>query len=202
MHLVRTLGKDNITDNIKNNLRADVLGLQECDSPDFIQSQTDYIPASDFQGAQGVVVKPGEFSVLERGSRDINAAGKWGARYVTWVRLSHASGRKFWHFNTHWCVHSGNGRTCSADKRYVGAQNMLNVIKEKAGSEPVIITGDFNAGMGEPGPQHFLQNGFSMAVNHWVDAIFYSTAHWQKGWTGTGDPAHSDHPPVIAELEF
>merc|ERR1712226_434331 len=124
-------------------------------------------------------------------------------RYVTWAQLTHrASGRTFFHFNTHWCVHSGNGRTCSADKRFVGARNMLAVIREKAGDAPVIITGDFNAEFDEPGPNHFLQNGFSIAVNKWVDTIFYSTAHWRKGWTGKGDSAHSDHSPVIAELEF
>lgn len=191
-----------VTDNIKNSLRPDVLGLQECDDPNLIQSRTGYTAASEFAGAQGVVVKPGVFTIGEKGHRDIGATGKWGPRYVTWVQLTHPSGRTFWHFNTHWCVHSGNGQTCSANKRYLGAQNMLQVIREKAGNAPVIITGDFNAGMGELGPQHFLENGFTMAANNWVDAIFFSTGHWQKGWTGRGDPAHSDHPPVIAELEF
>jgi len=192
-----------ITDNIKNNLRPDVLGLQECDSPGKIKSRTGYKPVSKFSGAQGVMVKPGLFTVGDSGSRDIGATGKWGPRFVTWAQLTHtASGRSFWHFNTHWCVHSGNGRTCSAKKRYRGAKNMLEIIREKAGNDPVVITGDFNAELNEQGPQHFLRNGFSLAVNKWVDAIFYSTAHWQKVSSGTGDAAHSDHRPVIAELEF
>lgn len=192
-----------ISSNIKNNLRPDVLGLQECDSPDTIQSRTGLKPASKFSGAQGVMVKPGLFTVGDSGSQDIGATGKWGTRFVTWAHLTHTgSGRSFWHFNTHWCVHSGNGRTCSASKRYRGAKNMLKIIREKAGNDPVVVTGDFNAGLDEQGPQHFLQNGFSLAVNKWVDAIFYSTAHWKKVSSGTGDAAHSDHRPVIAELEF
>jgi len=194
---------DYIIDNIKERLEPDVLGLQECDDAYLMQGRTGYLPASPFAGAQGVMVNPSLFTVGDSGSRDIEATGKWGARYVTWAQLTHkSSGGMFWHFNTHWCVHNGNGQTCGPEKRYVGAQNMLNIIHEKAGSAPVIITGDFNAGLGEQGMQHFLQNGFSLAVNHWVDAIFYTTAHWQKGSTGTGSAAHSDHKPVIAELKL
>jgi len=191
-----------ITNNIRS-LNPDVLGVQECDNPSLIQSRTGYSPASSFAGAQGVLVRPGVFTVGDRGSRDIRAAGKWGARHVTWVQLTHRqSGRTFWHFNTHWCVHNGNGRTCSADKRYVGAQNMLRVIQEKAGGAPVVITGDFNAGQGEPGPRHFLQNGFALAKWNWVDGVLYSAAHWRMRSARTGERAGSDHSPVIAELEL
>merc|ERR1712217_108338 len=151
-----------VTDNIKNNLQPDVMGLQECDNPGLIQQRTGYVAASEFAGAQGVSVKPGIFRVGDRGKLDIQATGKWGPRYVTWVQLTHTSGRTFWHFNTHWCVHSGNGQTCDANKRYTGAKNMLAVIQEKARGAPSIITGDFNAGMSEQGPQHFLKNGFSL----------------------------------------
>jgi len=192
-----------ITSNIRYNLQADVLGLQECDNPGLIQSRTGYSPASKFSGAQGVLVRPGLFTVGETGSRDIRATGKWGPRYVTWVQLTHRrSGRTFWHFNTHWCVHSGGGRTCSADKRYVGARNMLRVIRERAGGAPAIITGDFNAGQGESGPRHFLQNGFSLAQWNWVDGVFYSTAHWRVRSAGRGEKSGSDHRPVFAELEL
>jgi hypothetical protein len=43
-------------------------------------------------------------------------------------------------------------------------------IHELVGSEPVIVTGAFNAEMDERGPQHFLQSGFKLAVNEWVDS--------------------------------
>lgn len=194
---------DNIIQNINNNLKADVLGLQECDSPNHVASRTDYIAASAFAGSQGVMAKAGMFTVGETGSRDIEATGKWGPRFVTYAQLTHkASGRTFWVFNTHWCVHSGNGQTCGPDKRYEGAKNMLEIIQAKAGQQPAVITGDFNADMGEPGPQHFLKNGFSLAKVAWVDAVFYSTAHWKVGYTSTGSHSGSDHAPVIAELEF
>ena len=35
---------------------------------------------------------------------------------VTWVQLTNTSGgRPFWHFNTHWCVHSEGDRVCIMD---------------------------------------------------------------------------------------
>merc|ERR1712050_9916 len=108
----------------------------------------------------------------------------------------------FWHFNTHWCVHSGRGQTCSPSTRLNGARNMLSVIQQKARREPVVITGDFNADMSEPGPQHFMKNGFSLVVNDWVDAIFVSDGHWKTVRTGKGDKDGSDHRPVFADLEF
>jgi endonuclease/exonuclease/phosphatase family metal-dependent hydrolase len=192
-----------ITDNIRYTLRPDVLGLQECDSPSLIQSRTGYARASTFSGSQGVMVRPGLFTVGDEGSRDIGATGKWGPRYVTWAQLTHRqSGRTFWHFNTHWCVHSGNGQKCSADKRYTGARNMLRVVRERAGGAPVIITGDFNAGEGEKGVRHFLENGYSMGKWNWVDGVLYSTAHWRTRSAGTGEKAGSDHRPVVAELEL
>merc|ERR1712217_916461 len=76
-----------VTDNIKNNLQADVLGLQECDNPGLIQQRTGYVAASEFAGAQGVSVRPGIFRIGDWGKQDIQATGKWGPRYVTWVQL-------------------------------------------------------------------------------------------------------------------
>jgi len=194
---------NHVIDNIKS-FQADTLGLQECDEPRQIEGRAGYIAASPFKGAQGVVVKPGVFKVEQAGSSDIRATGKWGPRYVTWAELTHLdSGRRFWHFNTHWCVHSGNGHTCTSDTRHVGAKNMLAVIREKAGTEsPVVVTGDFNAELGEAGPQYFLQNGFSLAINNWVDSIFVSTEHWEVRSTSVGDFSYSDHRPVIARLRL
>lgn len=193
---------DGIIDNIKSTLRPDALGLQECDSPSEVRSRSDGAveKASEFQGAQGVMVKPNIFSTSNSGSRDLDATGKWGPRYVTWVQLTNTSGgRPFWHFNTHWCVHSEGDRVCNEDVRYRGAQNMLKTIQENAGDEPVVITGDFNANMNEKGIRHFLDNGFKLAVNSWVDAIIYSE-HWDLLDKGIGEMAGSDHRPVWAEL--
>jgi len=191
-----------VTDNIKNNLRPDVLGMQECDDPRLIEQRTGYVAASEFAGAQGVAVKPGVFRIGNRGKQDIQATGKWGPRYVTWAQLIHSSGRTFWHFNTHWCVHSGNGHHCDANTRYNGAKQMLQIIQQRTQGAPAIITGDFNAGMSEPGIEHFKQNGFKLVISEWVDAIFVSEGQWKVHNTGRGDGAHSDHRPVFAELEF
>jgi len=191
---------DHIIRNIKNTLKPDSIGLQECDEPQTIRDRAGLERASKFDGAQGIMVKPGVFRKGDSGSRDIQATGKWGPRYVTWVELiDPKSGRTFWHFNTHWCVHNGNGRVCNEEVRYGGAKHMLDVIKEKASDMPVVITGDFNANLDERGPQHFLKNGFKLAENAWVDCIFYSH-HWELARHGTGDAAHSDHRPIFAEL--
>ena len=158
---------EKIIENIREKLRPEALGLQECDSPSRIRQETGLAEASKFAGAQGVMMDPSRLRVVEgtSGSEDLRATGKWGARYVTWVQLADKStGRSFWHFNTHWCVASGNGRTCNEEVRYTGARNMLNVIRARAGSSPVVVTGDFNANMNEKGIRHFLSNGFRLAV--------------------------------------
>jgi len=194
---------DGIIENIKSTLKPDAIGLQECDSPSEVRSRTGnaVTRASDFKGAQGVMVKPDLFTISDAGSRDLEATGKWGARYATWVKLTDGSGKGFWQFNTHWCVHSQGNRICNEDVRYRGAKNMLKAIQEKAGDDPVVITGDFNANMNEEGIRHFLSNGFKLAVNSWVDAIFYSE-HWDLLDTGVGEMAGSDHRPVWAKLSL
>ena len=150
----------------------------------------------------GVMVKPGRFTTSNSGSKDLDATGKWGARYVTWAKLTDEStGSSFWHFNTHWCVHSEGSRVCNENVRYRGARNMLTAIQENAGDSPAIITGDFNANMNERGIRHFLENGFSLAVNDWVDAIFYSK-HWDLLTTGVGERAGSRSMSVFHFIHF
>ncbi|CAE7617328.1 unnamed protein product [Symbiodinium natans] len=195
---------EKILANIRDNLGAHSIGLQECDSPSRIQESTGLAQASKFAGAQGVMMDSSKLRVVAgtSGSQDLQATGKWGPRHVTWVQLADkATGKSFWHFNTHWCVANGNGRTCNEAVRYTGAKNMLDVIRAKAGNSPTVVTGDFNANMNEKGPQHFLQNGFRLAIVEWVDAIFYSE-HWKLVSQGRGDAAESDHRPVFAELEL
>ncbi|CAL1143941.1 unnamed protein product [Cladocopium goreaui] len=191
---------DGIISNIKENLRPDTIGFQECDSPSQISRRTGFLSeASQFKGAQGVMIREGRFRASNKGSRDLEATGKWGPRYVTWVKLTDESGKSFWHFNTHWCVHSEGKRVCNEDVRYRGARNMVRAIRDVAGDSPVLITGDFNARMNEKGPQHFLDSGFKLAVNDWVDCIFYSN-HWTLLREGKGSSSGSDHKPVYAEL--
>lgn len=194
--------RDGILRNIKSDLRPDTIGFQECDSPELLKSRTGLEVASKFAGAQGIMVKSGKFRILSAGSRDLEATGKWGTRYMTWARLEDPrTQQRFWHFNTHWCVHSNSSHVCDEETRYRGAKTMVKAIHELVGAEPVIVTGDFNAEMDERGPQHFLQSGFQLAVNEWVDSIFYSN-DWELLSQGTGSSAGSDHHPVYAELRL
>ncbi|CAK0859326.1 unnamed protein product [Prorocentrum cordatum] len=106
---------------------------EECDDPWLVQQGTGYQPASSFAGAQGTFVDGSLFEVSSAagatGHQDLQATGKWGPRYATWAQVTHkATGRSIWHFNTHWCVHSGNGRTCTWETRLSGARNMVDLI--------------------------------------------------------------------------
>jgi endonuclease/exonuclease/phosphatase family metal-dependent hydrolase len=207
---------ESVLRNIRDNLGSALLGVQECDDPWLVQQSTGYQPASSFAGAQGTFVDGGLFEVSSAagatGHQDLQATGKWGPRYATWAQVSHKpTGRSIWHFNTHWCVHSGNGRTCTWETRLSGARNMVDLIREKAGTQggalrdPVVVTGDFNVfngGVNEAGMQHFLNNGFSLAKYAYVDFVLFSTPHFRAVSSGVGDSAGSDHAPVFAELEF
>lgn len=207
---------ESVLRNIRDNLGSALLGVQECDDPWLVQQNTGYQPASSFAGAQGTFVDGGLFEVSGAvggtGHRDLQATGRWGPRYATWAQVTHKpTGRSIWHFNTHWCVHSGNGRTCTWETRLSGARNMVDLIREKAGTrggalrDPVVVTGDFNVfngGVEEAGMQHFLDNGFSLARYAYVDFVLFSTPHFRTVASGVGDAAGSDHAPVFAELEF
>jgi len=193
----------NIIANINDVLQPDILGTQECDDPGKIKDDTGLVPVSSFDGAQGTFVKPSLVLSSNSGKYDINAAGFWGVRWVTWVKHTTAS-KSFFHFNTHWCV-----QDCNDDTRDIGARNMLDKINELTNNleTPAIITGDFNAFGGsrrrrlnEKGPNEFLQNGFEIAIENYVDGIFYSTGHWSVGATLVGEMAGSDHKPLVAEL--
>lgn len=194
--------KNGILNNIKSDLRPDTIGFQECDSPELLESRTHLQVASKFEGAQGIMVKPRRFRILSTGSRDLEATGHWGTRYMTWAKLEDTrSQRHFWHFNTHWCVASNSSHVCDEETRYHGAKTMVKAIFELAGKDPVLVTGDFNAEIDERGPQHFLANGLKLAVNEWVDSIFYSD-HWELLSHGTGSAAGSDHHPVYAQFRL
>lgn len=192
-------GKE-VVKNIKNNLLPDIMGVQECDNAEYIEEQTGYLKASDFVGAQGTFIKnDAPISVLEKGLADIRAQGRWGPRYVTWAKLHHRiADVTFWHFNTHWCVLP----YCNSIKRWEGAKNMHEIMIEKAGDMPAIITGDFNGDIGEPGMQHFLTHGYKVGIFKIPDIIYYSEAHFELINSDYGERKGSDHNPIWVELEF
>merc|ERR1711920_184065 len=112
-------------------------------------------------GGQGLLVMNDTFDILEKGYEDIRAQGRWGTRYVTYLKMTHRATQKtFWHFNTHWCV----SPYCDSLKRWDGSKNMLQIIKDKAGDDAVIITGDLNGHVSEPGMQEFLLHGYTLGA--------------------------------------
>jgi endonuclease/exonuclease/phosphatase family metal-dependent hydrolase len=193
-----------IINNIVDTLKPDILGVQECHDPRKVANEAHLQVASDFAGAQGTFVKASRVSSISKGHMDIGATGKWGPRYMTWAKLSF-NGKEFYHFNTHWCVQNGNGRTCNKHVRLGGAQNMMAKINELTNNlaTPAILTGDFNTfeeGFHSYGPKHFMDNGFALAKSAYVDAVFYSAAHWTLGHASVGRQEGSDHRPIQAYL--
>ena len=110
---------------------------------------------------------------------EVGVAG-WDAalpRIVTWAQFQDlASGKDFFHFNTHF-DHRGK------EARKNSAGLLLDKIKEFAGSDPVIITGDFNALPNSPPYQVLVTSEEDRRVE---DAYFISeTPHHGPDGTGT-----------------
>ncbi|UJR19106.1 hypothetical protein I4U23_022237 [Adineta vaga] len=94
----------------------------------------------------GVFYRCDRFEWLEDGTFWLSDTGEigergWGAdcpRICSWVKLKDRKTEKeIYHFNTHL-----DHRSCEAREK--SADLILKKIKEKAGSTPVILTGDFN----------------------------------------------------------
>lgn len=142
---------------------ADLVGLQEA-----LDFQIDEIVAAiPSYGVIGVGrddgARKGEYAaILYRRDRfQVSAAGtfwfsdtpsvvsskSWGntiTRICTWARLVDRDGRAFWHFNVHLDHQSQPSRERSA-------QLLRKRIDERAfANEPVVVTGDFNAGEKNP----------------------------------------------------
>lgn len=86
---------------------------------------------------------------------DVPASRHWGntiPRVVTFARFVHASsGAAFWVYNTHF-------DHASAPSRAMSAKALMNHIAAVAGTDPVVVLGDFNAGEGSE-PMRLLLGG-------------------------------------------
>ncbi len=152
---------------------ADLIGLQEA-----LDFQIDEIIAASSGYAMAGVgrddgKKAGEFSaILFRKERFILikqgtfwlsdsphqiGSKTWGngiTRICTWAQFQdRRSGRNFWHFNTHFDHQSQPSREKSSEL-------ILRMVKSSTQGQPVIITGDFNAGEGNSAIQALKQGGF------------------------------------------
>ena len=156
------LRKDQLFDLVKQQ-NADLVGLQEA-----LDFQIDEIVAANpIYGVIGVGrddgARKGEYAaILFRRDRfqvsdagtfwfsdtpNVIASKSWGnriTRICTWARFVDRDGRAFWHFNVHLDHESQPSRERSA-------QLLRKRIDERPfPSEPVVVTGDFNAGEKNP----------------------------------------------------
>jgi predicted amidohydrolase YtcJ/endonuclease/exonuclease/phosphatase family metal-dependent hydrolase len=151
---------------------ADVIGLQEA-----LDFQIDEIVAA--LPAYGVIgvgrddgARKGEYTaILYRRDRfqvsdagtfwfsdtpDVIASKSWGnriTRICTWARLVDRDGRGFWHYNVHLDHESQPSRERSA------ALLRKRIDERRLPQEPVIVTGDFNAGEQNPAVAAMLAGG-------------------------------------------
>ena len=142
---------------------ADVVGLQEA-----LDFQIDEITAAlpvygvigvgrDDGGRKGeysaILFRRDRFQVSDAGTfwfsdtPDVIASKSWGnriTRICTWARLVDRDGRAFWHYNVHLDHESQPSRERSA------ALLRKRIDERRLPQEPVVITGDFNAGEKNP----------------------------------------------------
>jgi endonuclease/exonuclease/phosphatase family metal-dependent hydrolase len=174
----------------------DVLGVQEA-----LDGQLDEIVAA-LPGYAVVGVgrddgrRGGEYSaVLFRSSRlrvaeagtfwlsdtpDVPGSATWGnriTRVCTWARFIDRDGRGFWHFNLHLDHESQRSR----ERSTVLLRD--RVARRSVPHEPVIITGDFNAGEQNPALATLLRPEVTGAGLEFVDT--YRVRHPSEQQVGT-----------------
>lgn len=221
---------------------ADVVGLQEA-----LDFQIDEIVAAlPFYGVIGVGrddgARKGEYSaILFRRDRfqvsdagtfwfsdtpEVVASKSWGntiTRICTWARLVDRDGRAFWHYNVHLDHQSQPSRERSAQllRQRIDARRFPQ--------EPVVITGDFNAGEKNPAVASMTAGGANVdtfRVKHPDEKNVGTFSAFDLGKTGVEKidyvfvPAGtdvisaaivrtarngrtpSDHFPVVAQFRF
>ena len=150
--------------------RPDVLGVQEAlhfqldelvaAMPRYQRigvGRTDGVEAGEYAA---ILIDRSRLEVLEEGTfwfsdtPGVPGSTSWGndiTRICTWVRLrDRASGRSFYVYNVHWDHRSQPSRERSAEL-------LIQTIARRApGAEPVLVTGDFNAGETNRAFQHLL----------------------------------------------
>lgn len=176
-----------------------------------------------------IMFKANRFELLDRGTfwfsdtPEVPGSLSWGnsiTRICTWVRLRDTrSGRSLYLFNVHWDHESQESRERSA-------QLLIHQIGTRsAPDDPVILTGDFNAGEANQAYRHLLTSGLTdtfRAIHPYADSVgtfngFSGTSTGEKidavlvseGWDivdaaivrrNTAGRYPSDHFPVTATV--
>ncbi|HEY1111937.1 MAG TPA: endonuclease/exonuclease/phosphatase family protein [Chitinophagaceae bacterium] len=170
------------------------------------------------------MLKQGDFWLSETPEKpSMGWDGRCCHRICSWVQLQDTrSGRKFFVFNAHF-DHEG------VVARKESSKLILQKIKEIAGGEPVVLTGDFNGGhesewygtlarsgvlkdtfraAKRPYALNGSFNGFGKALTgkEIIDHIFTSSHFKVSKWALLTDTYHgkfpSDHFPVVTELRL
>ncbi len=150
---------------------ADVLGVQEAlhfqleelvaAMPRYRRigvGRTDGVEAGEYAA---ILIDRSRLEVLEQGTfwfsdtPEVPGSTSWGndiPRICTWARLrDRTSGRSFYAYNVHWDHRSQPSRERSGEL-------LIRTIAQRAsGDDPVLVTGDFNAGETNPAFQQLLQ---------------------------------------------
>lgn len=150
---------------IKNNV--DILGVQEAvssQSSDLKKLLPEYtfieLAEKDRAPRSRIFYKTRKFRLIDKGNfwlapNTEDAKRAWDAklpRNCSWARLEEIStGNKFFYFNTH-LDHKGE----EAKKNSIIL--ILNKIKELAGKQPFILSGDFNFGQDDPNYSNLTAN--------------------------------------------
>ena len=111
--------------------------------------------ASAPAGALKIATVAPEGSAWMQETPDVPGSTSWGndiTRICTWSRLrDHTSGRSFYVYNVHWDHRSQPSRERS------GELLLQTIVGRDFGGDPVLVTGDFNAGETNPAFQQLLE---------------------------------------------
>ena len=237
------LRRDAVVETIES-FRPDVLGVQEAlhfqlEELVAAMPQYDLIGVGRSDGVQAgeyaaILVDTSRLEILGQDTfwfsdtPDVPGSTSWGndiTRICTWARLrDRASGRSFYVFNVHWDHRSQPSRERS------GELLLRAIAQRRFDGDPVIVTGDFNAGETNPAFRQLLQapeialsdtfrsihpdasevgtfNGFEGTTSgEKIDAVLAS-GQWEVVAAEIASAARqgrypSDHFPVTATLRF
>jgi endonuclease/exonuclease/phosphatase family metal-dependent hydrolase len=126
------------------------------------------------------------------GTPEVPGSKTWGneiTRIVTWARLvEKATGRAVWLFNTHFDHVSQPSRERSAEM-------LASLIANRRTEDPVIVTGDFNAGEDNPAIR-YLKNADNLSPVTLVDTFRVLHPETQMVGTGGGFEGRRDGPKI------
>lgn len=151
--------------------RPEVLGLQEAlrfqlnelgaEMPRYLEigvGRSDGVEAGEYAA---ILVDRSRLEVLEQGTfwfsdtPDVPGSKSWGndiTRICTWARLrNRTSGRSFYVYNLHWDHRSQPSRERSAELL------IERIVQRAVGEDPVLVTGDFNAGESNPAFRYLVE---------------------------------------------